>query len=584
MMVATNIPGIAHGFQDSVRLTANGVAYAFNDKMVVHADGADIFGVSDQFQYVYRPVSGDFDVAVRVESLLNTDNDAKAGIMARVPRRGAFARQILIKSGRGDITNVVWQNDTYYLIEAGTNTVSVFQPTAGDPHLDIRNKTNMTIEGLGWSSVIQSYQTGTVFRVWDCKDITFRNFANIGTRGPDAGHNYNVSGFNGQFAAFEERGTNENIRYERLLVKNHSNHGIAGLSIARCSANSIIIDNTWEFIGSTNATFGDLIFDGAAVVVPGYGARIANNRFFGNFRDIEFEGDVSSASGSLGYKNIIVEGNTMEETRGESISFLAGAGANEGTADIQVINNAITYDRVNRLADYSLCLVALQGRRITVRDNKFMNGRYGMLIYTPTGYTMSDWLIEDNHFVGNERGIGIVRPESRNIMIEATPGRFVLQYRTNAVGANSVAVSSPRPPTAFPLCWVRLARSGSIFTAYSSTNYGVWTLMGSYDTSVDVDGAYPTDILLGLAVTSHDPNEITQAIFSDFNPVPPSLLIERNRNLLELSWPTTAIGFDLQATPSLSPAVRWTNVPGSSLTNRMQISPRDNALFFRLNN
>jgi len=95
-----------------------------------------------------------------------------------------------------------------------------------------------------------------------------------------------------------------------------------------------------------------------------------------------------------------------------------------------------------------------------------------------------------------------VIPESRNIMIEATPGRFIFQYRTNAVGANSVAVASPRPPTAFPNSWVRLVRAGAVFTAYSSTNHGAWNLMGSYDTWMDAEGEYPDEILLGLAVTS----------------------------------------------------------------------------------
>lgn len=267
-MGTTNVPGIAHGFQDSVRLSPNGVAYAFNDKIVVHADGSDIFGAADQCQFVYRAVVGDFDVAVRVESLLNTDANAKAGLMARVP------------SG----------------------------------------------------------------------------------------------------------------------------------------------------------------FDPAVV------------------------------------------------------------------------------------------------------------------------------------------------PESRNIMIEATPGRFILQYRTNAVGNNSVAVSSPRPPTAFPNNWVRLTRSGSVFTAYSSTNYGTWTLIGSYDTWGDAEGEYPDVVLLGLAVTSHDASEITQAIFRDFSPVlsPPTLAIARSGSDVELAWPATAIGFKLQATPSLIPTVTWTNVPGSTATNRMQISPAAPALFFRL--
>jgi hypothetical protein len=268
-IATTNVAGIAHGFQDSIRLSTNGLAYAFNDKIVVHADGADIFGSSDQFQYVYKPVSGDFDLAVRIESLLNTDAFAKAGLMARVR-----------------------------------------------------------------------------------------------------------SGFN------------------------------------------------------------------------------------------------------------------------------------------------------------------------------------------PT-----------------------VIPESRNIMIEATPARFIFQYRTNATGSNTVALSTPRPPTAFPSNWVRLVRSGAVFTAYSSTNAGLWNLMGSYDTSVDGEGAYPNEILIGLAVTSHDHTEITRAVFSEFGPATVAqaeLSIERVADTLWLSWPMSAQGFALEATPSLIPPIQWTNVPGATATNRVQVFPTSGALFYRL--
>jgi hypothetical protein len=179
----------------------------------------------------------------------------------------------------------------------------------------------------------------------------------------------------------------------------------------------------------------------------------------------------------------------------------------------------------------------------------------------------------------------VVIPESRNVMIEATPSRFIFQYRTNATGANSVALAAPRPPTDFPNCWVRLARSNTVFTAYSSTNLGAWDLIGSYDTSADAEGAYPNEILIGLAVTSHDIAEITTAVFSGFGPPAiPLLTVERNGNLVQLSWPASVLGFTLQATPSLSSPIVWTNVPGSAATNRVQISPEPGALFFRLSN
>ena len=48
-----------------------------------HASGADIWGQSDQFHYVYQQVTGDVDVIARVDSLAFTDEWVKAGVMIR---------------------------------------------------------------------------------------------------------------------------------------------------------------------------------------------------------------------------------------------------------------------------------------------------------------------------------------------------------------------------------------------------------------------------------------------------------------------------------------------------------------------
>ena len=49
----------------------------------IKAGGDDIWGSADQFTYIYKEVSGDFDVAATIISLENTNDWAKAGIMAR---------------------------------------------------------------------------------------------------------------------------------------------------------------------------------------------------------------------------------------------------------------------------------------------------------------------------------------------------------------------------------------------------------------------------------------------------------------------------------------------------------------------
>jgi len=49
----------------------------------IHAGGADIGGTSDQFHFVYQPMTGDGEVIVRVQSLTNTNSSAKTGVMIR---------------------------------------------------------------------------------------------------------------------------------------------------------------------------------------------------------------------------------------------------------------------------------------------------------------------------------------------------------------------------------------------------------------------------------------------------------------------------------------------------------------------
>jgi hypothetical protein len=53
------------------------------EAFTVNGGGADIWGGADQCQFVYRQVTGDFDVSVNVVSQLYTDVWAKTGLMAR---------------------------------------------------------------------------------------------------------------------------------------------------------------------------------------------------------------------------------------------------------------------------------------------------------------------------------------------------------------------------------------------------------------------------------------------------------------------------------------------------------------------
>ena len=64
-------------------VAAAGSASYADGTFTVNASGADIWGTSDEFHYVYQPLSGNGVITARVTSLTNTNSWAKAGVMIR---------------------------------------------------------------------------------------------------------------------------------------------------------------------------------------------------------------------------------------------------------------------------------------------------------------------------------------------------------------------------------------------------------------------------------------------------------------------------------------------------------------------
>jgi autotransporter-associated beta strand protein len=87
VVATTNVPGVCLNFLEAIPIgfITNGSAYAWSTQGVirVYSDGADIFGTVDHGEYIWTYITNDFDLAVRLESLLISDPAAKAGLMAR---------------------------------------------------------------------------------------------------------------------------------------------------------------------------------------------------------------------------------------------------------------------------------------------------------------------------------------------------------------------------------------------------------------------------------------------------------------------------------------------------------------------
>ena len=96
---------------------------------------------------------------------------------------------------------------------------------------------------------------------------------------------------------------------------------------------------------------------------------------------------------------------------------------------------------------------------------------------------------------------------SAYVGIYITPGKGVsLQYRstTNASAINGPEITGPAAPY-----WIRLTRSGSTFTGYTSTNGTTWTTVGAETVTMAANAT------AGLAVCSHDNTKLSTATFAN---------------------------------------------------------------------
>src|SRR5262249_33500008 len=71
------------GTQDIGPVGLTGSASYADPTYTIAGAGADIWGSSDAFRFVYQPLAGDGTITARVTSELNTDTYAKAGVMMR---------------------------------------------------------------------------------------------------------------------------------------------------------------------------------------------------------------------------------------------------------------------------------------------------------------------------------------------------------------------------------------------------------------------------------------------------------------------------------------------------------------------
>jgi regulation of enolase protein 1 (concanavalin A-like superfamily) len=95
-------------------------------------------------------------------------------------------------------------------------------------------------------------------------------------------------------------------------------------------------------------------------------------------------------------------------------------------------------------------------------------------------------------------------PGSKQAAMLMSPASGISFQRRTAVGAVALVTAGPVVP---PPYWVRLVRSGSTFSGYTSPDGVIWTLVGSSSVSMS------SSVLVGLPVTSRKNGTINTSTF-----------------------------------------------------------------------
>jgi hypothetical protein len=103
------------------------------------------------------------------------------------------------------------------------------------------------------------------------------------------------------------------------------------------------------------------------------------------------------------------------------------------------------------------------------------------------------------------------------------PNTFQTLYRTTADSGLTEDNNSATPPAYGSNSWVRLQRTGTIFTTWSSSNGLAWTMLYSFNAATAGDGMFTNSVLyLGIATCAHGDGStiLTTAVDSDMSVTP----------------------------------------------------------------
>jgi endoglucanase len=531
--------------QDVGSVGVTGGAGLSNGFFTVSGAGADIWGTSDAFRFVYVPVTGNCTIIARVTSVQNVDPWSKAGVMVRASlAANAINAFIAVTPGNG----VTWQTRSSAGGSTGNAaTGSLVAPywvklvRSGNTFTGYRSPDGVTWTQQGTASlamaatvyvglVLTSHNSSTLCTA-TFDNVTGPGWANPATPPAPAGLAATVTNWNVTLTwTASSNATRYNIKrgvafggpytlLANLTTTNFTDTALANgtnyyyvasaLNAGGESANSAQATVTAQTFAPSGLSAAPISVTGISLVWNAF----TNATSYSVKRSPASGGPYTTVAAGIvtpNYNDTVAVGMKFYYV----VSAISG-GAETPNSSEATINLPYPWQTqdvgavgVTGSASYSsgLFQVAGAGADIQGTADAFR------FVYVPaTGNCTIVARVASVQNVNAWSKAGVMIRETldagaANAFIAVTPGNGVTwQYRSSSGGGttynNTTGFNAPY--------WVRLVRAGNTFMGYRSSDGVNWILQGSAAVTM------ASTVYVGLALTSHDAANLDPAIFDN---------------------------------------------------------------------
>jgi regulation of enolase protein 1 (concanavalin A-like superfamily) len=444
----------------------------------VSGGGADIWGTADQFNFDSTSVAGNATLTAEVTSLTATDPWAKAGLMFR-DGSTANAANVAVVATPGNGVSFQWR------VSAGgassnTDVAGIPAPTPSTPvWLQLVRNGNI---------FTASYSTnGTTYTVIGSQTITLSNSLLAGLAVTSHNNALSTTATFANVAIPVSGGGTVSIPGTPTLVANPAT-GAVSLSWSTVSGATTYNlyrsttsggeGTTPYLIGLTGTTYSDTAVTAGT---PYYYTLTAVNSAGQSVQSTQVSATPTASSSS---------GGTLADADFGSPGVAGSASYNSSTGVYTVSGGG---------SDIWLNNDQFNFASTTVAGNATLTAEITSLTGTDP-WTKAGLMFRDG-----------TAANSPNVTVLITPGNGIsFQWRlfTGDSSASITVPGIPAPTPSAPL-WLRLTRSGNVFTAYYSTNGTTYTLIGSQTAGLS------NSLSAGLAVTAHNNSLLATATFAN---------------------------------------------------------------------